>query len=317
MRFDENADLDTSSIDDLRGSGGGGGGGGLGGRVAIGGGGLGIVGVILFFIISALGGGSGGGGGGGFALPSGLSGLQGGQQVDNTTIAQSCRTGADANTKLDCEVTAVVNSLNGYWTDTFARSGQTYQVPRINFFSGSVSTGGCGNATSDVGPFYCPADQEVYIDLAFFEELETRFGAEGGPFARAYVVAHEYGHHVQNLLGTSSRVRAGDSGPTSGSVRLELQADCYAGSWANHATQVPTSTGRPLITDVTQADVAAALDTAQRIGDDYIQTRLGGGRVNQSQFTHGSSEQRAKWYSTGYQSGNPAQCDTFATNNLG
>ncbi|MHA6792026.1 KPN_02809 family neutral zinc metallopeptidase [Pseudonocardia bannensis] len=308
MRFDENADLDTSQVDDLRGSGGGGGGGPLGGRVALGGGGLGIVGLILYFLISQL----GGAGGGGLALPGGLSGVGSGQTADNTQIAQSCRTGADANNRLDCEVTAVVNSLDGYWTDAFARSGSTYRPPRINFFSGSVNTGGCGGATSDVGPFYCPADAEVYIDLSFFQELETRFGAEGGPFARAYVIAHEYGHHVQNLLGTNRRVQAGDSGPTSGSVRLELQADCYAGAWANHATTVPTATGRTLITDVTRADVAAALDTAQRIGDDYIQSRLGGGQVNESQFTHGSSAQRERWYTIGLQTGDPARCDTFA-----
>ncbi|GAY09170.1 neutral zinc metallopeptidase [Pseudonocardia sp. N23] len=310
MRFDENADLDTSTIEDRRG-GGGGGGGGLGGRVAVGGGGLGIIGLILFFIVSALGGG-GGTSGGALPLPTGLNGLSSGQQADGQAIASSCRTGADANNNLDCEVVAVVNSLNGYWSDTFARSGQTYRAPNLVFFNGSVNTGGCGGATSDVGPFYCPADAKVYIDLSFFKELETRFGAQGGPYARAYVIAHEYGHHIQNLLGTSSRVQAGDSGPTSGSVRLELQADCYAGSWGNHATQVPTSSGRPLITDVTQADVNAALDTASRIGDDYIQSNLGGGRVNESQFTHGSSAQREKWYSTGYQTGNPAQCDTFA-----
>ncbi|ODU01325.1 MAG: hypothetical protein ABS81_20985 [Pseudonocardia sp. SCN 72-86] len=309
MRFDENADLDTSTIEDRRG--GGGGGGGVGGRVAVGGGGLGIVGLILYFIISALGGG-GGTSGGGLPLPTGLNGLSSGQQASGQDIASSCRTGADANNNLDCEVVAVVNSLNGYWSDTFARSGQTYRTPNLVFFNGGVNTGGCGSATSDVGPFYCPADQKVYIDLSFFKELETRFGAQGGPYARAYVIAHEYGHHVQNLLGTSSRVQAGDSGPTSGSVRLELQADCYAGAWGNHATQVPTSTGKPLITDVTQADVNAALDTASRIGDDYIQQNLGGGRVNESQFTHGSSAQREKWYSTGYQTGNPAQCDTFA-----
>lgn len=310
MRFDENADLDTSTIEDRRG-GGGGGGGGLGGRVAVGGGGLGIIGLILFFIVSALGGG-GGTSGDALPLPTGLNGLSSGQQADGQAIASSCRTGADANNNLDCEVVAVVNSLNGYWSDTFARSGQTYRAPNLVFFNGSVNTGGCGGATSDVGPFYCPADAKVYIDLSFFKELETRFGAQGGPYARAYVIAHEYGHHIQNLLGTSSRVQAGDSGPTSGSVRLELQADCYAGSWGNHATQVPTSSGRPLITDVTQADVNAALDTASRIGDDYIQSNLGGGRVNESQFTHGSSAQREKWYSTGYQTGNPAQCDTFA-----
>ncbi|MEN3303602.1 neutral zinc metallopeptidase [Pseudonocardia sp.] len=316
MRFDENADLDTSRIDDLRGSGGGGGG-GLGGRVAVGGGGLGIVGLILFFVVSALGGGGGTGTGGGFALPGGLSGLQQGQTADNTAIAETCRTGADANTTLECEVTADVNSLDGYWSDAFARSGQTYTPPRTNFFEGSVSTRGCGSATSDVGPFYCPGDSEIYIDLSFFKELETRFGAQGGPFARAYVLAHEYGHHIQNLLGTNSRVRAGDSGPTSGSVRLELQADCYAGVWGNHATTTPTASGRPLITDVTQDDVNAALDTAERIGDDYIQSNLGGGRVDKSQFTHGSSAQREKWFTTGFRTGDPARCDTFGTNNLG
>jgi predicted metalloprotease len=313
MRFDENADLDTSNIDDLRGSGGGGG--ALGGRVALGGGGLGIVGLILFFVLSSLGG--GGGTSGGFALPGGLSGLSSGQTVDNTAIAESCRTGADANSNLDCEVTAVVNSLDGYWSDAFARSGQTYTAPRTNFFSGQVSTGGCGGATSDVGPFYCPGDSEVYIDLTFFQELEQRFGAQGGPFARSYVIAHEYGHHIQNLLGTNRRARSGDSGPTSGSVRLELQADCYAGVWGNHATTTPTASGRPLITDVTDADVAAALDTAARIGDDYIQSNLGGGRVDQSQFTHGSSAQREKWFTTGYRTGDPARCDTFSTTNLG
>jgi predicted metalloprotease len=312
MRFDEGADLDTSQIDDLRGSRGGGGG-PLGGRVAIGGGGLGIVGLILFFLISQLGGGGGGGGGGGFALPGGLSGLSGGETADTTQVAESCRTGADANTQLDCEVVAVVNSLDGYWSDAFARSSMTYQPPRTNFFSGGVSTG-CGSATSDVGPFYCPADAEVYIDLTFFRELETRFGAEGGPFARAYVIAHEYGHHIQNLLGTSSRVQSRATGPTSGSVRLELQADCYAGVWANHATTVPTRTGRPLITEVNQADIDAALDTAARIGDDYIQRELGGGRVDESQFSHGSSAQRERWYSTGLQTGNPAACNTFDPN---
>jgi uncharacterized protein len=309
MRFNEGADLDTSNVDDLRGRGGGG---GTGGRVALGGGGLGIVGLIIYFVLSQLGGGGGGGLGVPAGLPGGLGGLDRGQQSDTSAAASACRTGEQANTQLDCEVVAVVNSLDGYWSDAFAASGQTYAPPRTNFFSGSVNTGGCGGATSDVGPFYCPADSEVYIDLTFFQELESRFGAQGGPFARAYVIAHEYGHHIQNLLGTSSRVQAGDSGPTSGSVRLELQADCYAGVWANHAESVPTASGRPLIEGVTPDDVRAALDTAARIGDDYIQENLGGGRVDESSFTHGSSEQRERWYTTGYRSGDPAQCDTFA-----
>ncbi|GAA5127093.1 KPN_02809 family neutral zinc metallopeptidase [Pseudonocardia adelaidensis] len=309
MRFDENAQLDTSQIDDLRGSGGGGG--GIGGRVAVGGGGLGVVGLIVYFLLSQL-----GGGGAGIDL-GGLTGLEQGRSADTSQAASSCRTGGQANTELDCEVVAVVNSLDGYWSDTFARSGMTYTAPRTNFFSGGVRTG-CGSASAAVGPFYCPADHEVYIDLSFFTELESRFGAEGGPFARAYVIAHEYGHHIQALLGTSERVRSGDTGPTSGSVRLELQADCYAGVWANHAESVPTASGKPLIVDVTQDDVAAALDTAERIGDDYIQSNLGGGQVDESQFTHGTSAQREHWYTTGYKTGDPARCDTFARGvNLG
>jgi uncharacterized protein len=311
MRFDENADLDTSHIDDMRGAGGGGGG-GIGGRVAIGGGGLGVIGLILYFLLAQIGAPAGGGTG----IP-GLDDMAEGQSVDTSQAASNCRTGAQANTELDCEVVAVVNSLDGYWSDLFARSGLTYTPPRTNFFSGGVRTG-CGSATSATGPFYCPADNEVYIDLTFFRELETRFGAQGGPFARAYVIAHEYGHHIQALLGTSDRVRPGETGPTSGSVRLELQADCYAGVWANHAESVPTASGRPLITDVTQEDVAAALDTAARIGDDYIQSHLGGGRVSESQFTHGSSAQRERWYTTGSRTGDPTQCDTFSRGvNLG
>lgn len=301
MRFDENAEIDTSNIRDVRGSGGGG---SLGGRVAAGGGGLGVVGLILYFLLSQLGGGS-------LALPSGLNDVGPGQQADTSTIAESCRSGRDANSAVDCEVAAVTNSLDNYWTDAFARSGQTYTPPLTYFFNGGVNTA-CGSATSDVGPFYCPANSNVYIDLTFFQELESRFGAEGGPFSRAYVMAHEYGHHIQSLLGTSNRVRGGDTGPTSGSVRLELQADCYAGVWANHAESVPTASGRPLIAEVNDADIAAALDTAERIGDDFIQTNLGGGRVDESQFSHGSSAQREKWYTTGYQTGDPSRCDTFA-----
>ncbi len=309
MRFDEDAQLDTSHVDDLRGSGGGGGG-GLGGRVALGGGGIGIIGLLLYLLLSALGGGQG------IQLPTGLPGLAEGQSVDNGQLSQSCQYGRDANTRLDCEIVAVTNSLDAYWTDAFARAGITYQKPTINFFNGSVNSG-CGTATSDVGPFYCPADGEIYIDLRFFQELEQRFGAQGGTFARAYVIAHEYGHHVQNLLGVSDRVRAGDTGPTSGTVRLELQADCFAGVWAKNASTTPGPSGEPLITGVSDADVKAALDTAARIGDDYIQEQLGGRRADPSQFTHGSSEQRQKWFLTGFQSGDPNGCSTFDTRDLG
>ncbi|MDN5919581.1 MAG: neutral zinc metallopeptidase [Pseudonocardia sp.] len=283
MRFDENAQLDTSGVDDLRGSRGGG---GIGGRVAAGGGGLGVVGLILYFVLSQFAGMDLGGidVGGGYGGLSGVS--SSGQTADSGRLQQSCRTGASANTSTDCQVVAVLNSLDSYWSDS-ARSGTSFERPRTNFFDGGVNTGGCGSATSDTGPF-----------------------------AQAYVIAHEYGHHVQNVLGTNRRV-GNDTGPTSGSVRLELQADCYAGVWAGHATTMPGSSGRPLITDLTQDDVDAALDTASKIGDDYIQTNLDGGQVDESQFSHGSSAQRERWFTTGVESGNPARCDTFSARSLG
>jgi uncharacterized protein len=306
VRFNEDAELDVSQVEDLRS-----GGGGLGGRVALGGGGVGIAGVIIYLLISLL------GGGGGVSPPSGgLGGVGSGEQVDNSRIAEQCRTGADANTNQDCRVIAFINSTQAYWTDQFARSGQTYDRAVTNFFRGAVNTA-CGSATSDVGPFYCPADQEVYIDLGFFDELRTRFGATGNEFVEAYVLAHEYGHHVQNLLGTSSRVNPRDTGPTSGAVRLELQADCYAGVWAHHATTTPTANGKPLIVELTQEDIDSALDAASRIGDDYIQSELGGGRVNPDAFTHGTSAQRQRWFRIGYETGDPARCNTFDTRDLG
>ncbi|MFL6142036.1 MAG: neutral zinc metallopeptidase [Labedaea sp.] len=307
MEFNDDVSLDTSQVQDMRGAGGGG---GFGGRVALGGGGLGIVGVIIYFVLSQLGGIGGGG------VPLGTGDVGNGQQVSNSDLANECKTGKDANTNHDCSIVAIINSVQIYWTDEFARSNMTYREAPTNFFQGGVSTG-CGSATSDTGPFYCPADSEVYIDLSFYQELRSRFGTEGGTFAEAYVLAHEYGHHVQNLLGTSNRVKGG-SGATSGSVRLELQADCYAGVWANHATTTPaTKGGKPLIRNVTDDDIARALDTAAKIGDDYIQRELGGGRVDPSQFTHGTSAQREKWFRTGLGKGRPADCNTFDANNLG
>ena len=305
MRYRESGRLDTSGVSDRRGRGGLGGGRGI----AVGGGGLGLVGLIIVVVLQLAGGGDGGTG----AALGGLSGLGQGETTDNTQLEQRCRTGADANDSVECAVVADVESIQDFWT---TQLGSRYVPTDTVFFSGSVQTG-CGAASSGSGPFYCPADQLVYIDLSFFDQLQRDFGAQGGLFVDAYVIAHEYGHHVQNLLGTNARVQQGVTGPDSGTVRLELQADCYAGAWANHAETVPDESGAPLIAEINQDDINRALDAAGRIGDDFIQRNLGNGRVDQNAFTHGSSEQRQKWFMTGYQTGDPRQCDTFATDDLG
>ncbi len=305
MRYREGGSLDTSGVQDRRGGGGRiGGGRGL----AVGGGGLGLVGLIVVVLVQVL----GGGGGGTADLAGVLGGLGSGQTADNAALEQSCRSSEDANESVECAVVADIESIQDFWT----RNLPDYQPADTVFFSGQVQTG-CGGATSGSGPFYCPADRLVYIDLTFFDDLRTQFGAEGGLFVNAYVLAHEYGHHVQNLLGTNAQVTPGETGPTSGTVRLELQADCYAGAWANHATTVPDDSGAPLIAEITQDDVDRALDAAGRIGDDFIQQNLGGGTIDQDAFTHGSSEQRRLWFTTGYESGDPAACDTFGTDDLG
>jgi predicted metalloprotease len=305
MRYREGGRLDTSGVSDRRGRGGMGGGRGI----AVGGGGLGLVGLLIVVVLQLAGGGGSDTGG---AL-GGLSGLAEGQQADNTELEQRCQTGADANDSVECAVVADIESIQDFWTTTL---GSRYTPTDTVFFSGSVQTS-CGAASSGSGPFYCPADQLVYIDLSFFDQLRQQFGAEGGLFVNAYVIAHEYGHHVQNLLGTNAQVTPGETGPTSGTVRLELQADCYAGAWANHAETVPDDSGQPLIAEIDSDDIDRALDAAARIGDDFIQQNLGSGRVDQNAFTHGSSEQRQKWFVTGYETGDVRQCDTFATDDLG
>ena len=302
MRYRESGSLDASGVRDTRGSGGMRGGRGL----AVGGGGLGLVGLVVVVLLQVLGGGDGG-------SPAGAFGLGQDQTVDNSALAQNCRTGADANDSVECAVVADVESIQDYWSGLL---GDRYARTETVFFTGSVQTA-CGAGSSGSGPFYCPANQLVYIDLTFFDQLREQFGAQGGLFVDAYVLAHEYGHHVQNLLGTNARVTPGESGPTSGTVRLELQADCFAGAWASHAETVPDDSGEPLIADITDDDIDRALDAAARIGDDYIQENLGNGTVDQEAFTHGSSEQRQRWFRAGYDSGDPSACDTFATDDLG
>jgi predicted metalloprotease len=320
--FNREAELDTSNVtDEVYGQGGGGGydsgGSGLGGRVAIGGGGVSVLGLILYLVLSQLGGGGGSlpslsGGSGGYGDSSVA---QGGNPDDPRSLQNTCHTGADIRSNPRCEIVAISNSIEDYWTDEFTSSNERYSHAGLHVFSGNTRTG-CGAASADVGPFYCPADKNVYIDLSFYQELTQRFHAKGGAFARAYVLAHEYGHHVQDLLGQTTGGSA--TGATSGSVRLELQADCYAGVWANHAQQTKTPSGKPLIENITQTDIDAAVDTASRIGDDYIQSEIAGRQVNESQFTHGSSAQREKWLMTGLKTGDPGKCNTFARGiNLG
>ncbi len=306
MRYREGGSLDTSGVRDVRGRGGMRGGRGM----AVGGGGLGLVGLVVVVLLQVLGGGGGGGAATG-ALDT-FSGLGGEGTVDTSTLQENCRTGADANESVECAVVADVESIQDYWTGEL---GDRYVPTQTVFFTGSVQTA-CGAGSSGSGPFYCPADQLVYIDLTFFDRLREQFGARGGSFVDAYVIAHEYGHHVQNLLGFTAQVTPGETGPTSGTVRLELQADCFAGTWARHAETVPDDSGEPLIADITDDDIDRALDAAARIGDDFIQENLGSGRVDQESFTHGSSEQRQRWFRTGYETGDPAACDTFATDDL-
>jgi len=296
VTFNDNADLDTSQVTDQRGSFGGIPGGGF----TVCGGGLGILGLILYLVLNGLGGGG---------QPSGVSPEHpGGVSADD--LAQECRTGADANARTDCRILGYVNSVQSYWSQAFRQTGRRYQPVDTVLFTGQTQTG-CGPATSAVGPFYCPSDQLVYLDLGFFDELRTKFGARGGSFAQGYVVAHEYGHHVQDLLGTMDRVGRDREGPESGSVRLELQADCYAGVWANHASKTTDRQGRPLLT-VTEQDINDGLDAAAAVGDDRIQKEFQG-RVNPESWTHGSSAQRQKWFREGWSSGQPNACDTFSS----
>jgi uncharacterized protein len=292
MRFRRGARLDPSQVTDVRGRRMGGAGG-----LAIGGGGLGLGVLIVYLLITVL------TGGGGLGDLSSLENRRIGAGDMPSQLSEECRTGADANRRQDCRIVAVVNSVQEFWTGVFQRSGDQYRNVDTVFFTDQVQTG-CGFASSQVGPFYCPADELVYIDLGFFDELESEFGAENSPFVQSYVLAHEYGHHVQDQLGVLDAIRGDTQGPESRAVRSELQADCYAGVWAAHAVETEQ------IDALTQADINDGIDAAEAIGDDRIQAKTQG-QVNPETWTHGSSEQRRRWFSRGYEQGRPAACDTF------
>ncbi|GAA3423915.1 KPN_02809 family neutral zinc metallopeptidase [Streptosporangium sandarakinum] len=282
MDFKDDARLDTSQVES------GGRGGFPGGGLAVGGGAAGIIALIVALIFGV--------------NPGNITGGDDPAPVNpSSNLASECKTGQDADQNEQCRIVGVVNSIQDYWPEVV----QNYTPAKTVMFSGQVNTG-CGAADASVGPFYCPADQRVYLDLSFFDELQSRFGAKGGPFAQAYVVGHEYGHHVQNLLGTNAKAEGDRQGPESGSVRLELQADCYSGAWAKNAYKTGLF-AKPF----SQTDIEEAISAASAVGDDSIQKRTQG-RVDPEGFTHGTSAQRVKWFTTGYESGDPNKCDTFA-----
>lgn len=269
-------------------------------NAAIGAGGGGLI-VIALLVVSQLTG----------VDLTGLAPILGGgtgteQGTDQSGDLDKCQTGADANEDIDCRMEGAATSLDIYWADQV----DGYTPPQLVIFDASIGTG-CGNATSAVGPFYCPPDQTVYIDTAFYDDLRSQFGASGGGLAQLYVVAHEWGHHIQNITGTMNGLDLQDQGPTSDGVRLELQADCYAGSWVRAASDIKDSSGVQILKVPTDAEIADALNAAAAVGDDHIQETLGGGQVNPETWTHGSSASRQKWFNAGYQKGRGA-CDTFA-----
>jgi len=315
MRLDETEQ--SSNIEDRRGESGGGlGGGGFG--LPIGGGGLGIGAVVVLGLI-------------GWALgidPRLLIGgaeiLSGGgshvQQPMQPSGGQARRTGKPSD-DIGRFVSTILGNLDREWTDVFQRDGKTYRKPVLVLYQGQTSAACGGVAQSAMGPFYCPEDQKVYLDTSFFREIETRFrGCEGKAceFSQAYVIAHEVGHHVQNLLGVLPKVQQQQRGMDRTSenrlqVRVELQADCLSGLWAKHENERLQRDGKPPLVEA--GDIEAALRTASAIGDDTLQ-RKATGRVVPDSFTHGSSEQRQRWFMTGFREGTVAACNTFRSENL-
>ena len=315
MRFNPKARLDRSQVQRRSGGGrsSGFGGGGLPIPMSVGGG---IGSIVVLVIIVLLSGGLGGLTGG----DSGSSGATDPRSEDGAVASSElteCETGADANENADCARLAVVNSIQAYWTEALPEQvGKEYVPADTIMFSGSVDTG-CGPASSDTGPFYCPTrdDMQVYLDTTFFEEvLEGQLGGSGGDFAEAYVLAHEYGHHIENILGYLGRART-QQGPESDAVRIELMADCLGGMWTKYATTAEDENGETFIVELDQSDIEEAIDAAVAVGDDKIQQRSGG-RVDPESWTHGSSEARKYWFLKGYEDGSFQGCDTFETDEL-
>jgi uncharacterized protein len=308
MRFNPKARIDQSQIQTRTGGGGGGmrlpipggGGGGRGGQMGIGT----LLVIVLLVVLGQCMGVDVLGGGGGTSSSSG----------DQATTNE-CRTGEDANRSDACATDLFTNSVQTFWKKAYpAQTGKQYEVIQTVRFDGSTSSA-CGPASAQMGPFYCPNDRLVYLDTTFFDDmLKGQLGAEGGPFAIGYVIAHEYGHHVEDQLGVLGRIRT-QKGPNSDAVRVELMADCLAGVWAKGAQETTDSQGQTIIADLTQDDIERAINAAEAVGDDRIQKRSSG-RVDTDSFTHGSAEQRVRWFNRGMKQGTIQSCETFATERL-
>ncbi|GGL24461.1 neutral zinc metallopeptidase [Phycicoccus endophyticus] len=299
MSFNENVTLDTSQVRS------GGGGRGAPGGLVVGGGLGGIVITILLMVLGIdpsqipTGGGQ---------LDTGQVQAGGDQEAD---AFAECDTGADANRSDVCRVIGTVNSVQAFWAGELPRYKREWRSTQTVLYDGATQSA-CGTASNQVGPFYCPLDQTVYIDASFFELLSSQYGADDGALAQEYVVAHEYGHALQDQLGLLSRAQQDPQGAESGSVRTELMADCLAGVWAQHASQTPDEdTQTPFLKPLTQSDIDSALSAASAVGDDRIQEATTG-RVNPESWTHGSAAARQQWFMRGFQSGDLNQCDTFA-----
>ncbi|MFC9560138.1 neutral zinc metallopeptidase [Agromyces sp. NPDC056965] len=229
-------------------------------------------------------------------------------EASDSTLEQ-CLTGQDANENVECRMKGASASLETYWAEEAPALGVNYNAPQDFVLFDQATTTACGSASSATGPFYCPPDQTIYIDVTFYDELRSRFGANGGTLAEMYVIAHEWGHHVQNLAGVLERSQDGQTGPSSNAVRVELQADCFAGAWVANASTVPDDAGVPFLQEITEAQRQDALDAAASVGDDHIQQATQG-QVNPHSFTHGTSDQRKNWFEAGFTQGAEA-CDTF------
>ncbi len=275
-----------------------------GGRTAAGVGGAGGAAAIVAVLAAFCAGGGGGLPGSGFQVDSGPA-LGAGAPV--TDLEAPLDPGNDPNREAAEVASVVIDSVQEYWAEVFAENGRTYQPATLVLFTGSTSTA-CGEGSAATGPFYCSLDQNAYIDLSFWDQLESQFGASGD-FAQAYVIAHEVAHHVQNLLGVSDEVRAlsaqNPADRNALSVRQELQADCFAGAWAG----VVFNEGGDITLD--EDDITEALGAAAAVGDDRIQQATTG-RLEPEKWTHGSAEQRKDWFLRGFETGNPSDCDTFS-----